>query len=268
MIAIDRLEQVEHDAWHDLYRACPLGLAAGLGLAADRIGSALYLQARAIPLTQFNRTCGLGRGGPADQAIRLGLQRYRDAGIAQAWFQVAPSPRQAQVEQLLQAEGLQPHQRSWVKFWRAAEPAPRAGTELSVVAVDHATAGTFADAVLAGFGMPQVLKPWLEALPGRDGWRCFLALAGNEPAAGAAMRVANGIGWLGLGGTRPEHRRKGAQSALLAARIAAGLDLGVEGFTTETGRPLPGEAGPSFANIQRSGFRIAYDRPNWGSEVR
>jgi hypothetical protein len=231
-------------------------------LAVERIGRALYLQARAIPLTQFNRLCGLG-SEEADEAIRIGLRRFRDAGITQAWVQVAPGPHQATIERRLQDAGLALHQRRWVKFRRPAEPAPRVTTELKIVTVDGKSAGTFAETVLAGFGMPPMLKPWLEALPGRDGWHCFLALAGDEPAAGAAMRIADGIGWLGLGAARLEHRRKGAQSALLAARIAAGLEMGVEGFTTETGRPLPGEAGPSFANIQRSGFQIAYDRPNW-----
>jgi GNAT superfamily N-acetyltransferase len=134
---------------------------------------------------------------------------------------------------------------------------------MTIMPVERDAAHLFADTIVAGFGMPAILKPWLEALPGRDGWRCFLALAGNEPAAGAAMRVADDLGWLGLGATRPEHRRKGAQSALLAARIAAGLAHGVDGFATETGRPLPGEPGPSFANIQRAGFQIAYDRSNW-----
>ena len=90
-----------------------------------------------------------------------------------------------------------------------------------------------------------------------------MALAGDLAVAGAALGYSGGIGWLGIGATRPEHRQKGAQSALLAARIEAGRARGAEGFTTETGRPLPGEAGPSFANIQRAGFRIAYDRPNW-----
>jgi hypothetical protein len=41
------------------------------------------------------------------------------------------------------------------------------------------------------------------------------------------------------------------------------LARGVAGFATETGRPLPGEPGPSFANIKRAGFRLVYDRPNW-----
>jgi hypothetical protein len=61
---------------------------------------------------------------------------------------------------------LQPHERRWVKFWRPAEPAPQTATELAIVPVDGDSAGQFADAVLAGFGMPPVLKPWLEALPG------------------------------------------------------------------------------------------------------
>lgn len=154
--------------------------------------------------------------------------------------------------QLLQAEGLQLHARCWVKSG-APEPAPRVQTELTVLAVDRSNAGTFSETVHAGFGMPAILKPWLEALPSRDGWYCFLAMAGDEPAGAAAIRIAGGIGWIGLGATRPEHRRKGAQSALLAARIAAGLELGVEGFTTETGRPhgasqgqaLPISSGPA-----------------------
>jgi GNAT superfamily N-acetyltransferase len=158
---------------------------------------------------------------------------------------------------------LQLNERRWVKFWRPANPAPQTATDLEIVPVDRQSAGRFADAVLAGFGMPPVLKSWLAALPGRDGWHCLMAMANGVAVAGAALRVSGGIGWLGIGATRPEHRRRGAQSALLAARIEAGLAQGVEGFATETGRPLPGEAGPSFANIKRAGFRIAYDRSNW-----
>ena len=262
MIPTQRLEQAEHDAWEDQYRACPAEVAAGLGLEAARIGGALYLQARAIPLTQFNRLCGLGFD-PAEDAIGIALRRFGEAGIRQAWFQVAPGPHQAGIERRLEQAGLQLHERRWVKFWRPPEPAPQAASELEIVPVDRTSAERFGDAVLAGFGMPPALKPWLMALPGREGWHCFVALAGGVAVAGAALRISGGIGWLGIGATRPEHRRKGAQSALLAARIAAGLAHGVEGFTTETGRPLAGEPGPSFANIQRAGFRIAYDRPNW-----
>lgn len=259
---IEQLERVEHDAWEDLYRACPAPIATGLGLAAEHIGRALYLQARAIPQTQFNRMCGLGFEN-AGAAIAAGLQRFRAAGVAQAWFQVAPGRYQQTTDAQLTAAGLRLLERRWVKFWRPPEPAPQIATDVTIVPVDHTLAGLFADAVLAGFGMPPMLKPWLQALVGRAGWHCFLAMVGEEPVGGATMHIASGIAWLGIGAVRPEHRRKGAQSALLAARIAAGLRHGVGGFTTETGRPHPGEPGPSFANIQRAGFRIVYDRPNW-----
>jgi len=262
MMAVERLEQAEHRAWEDLYCACPAPMASALGITAERLEGALYLQARQIPATQFNRLCSLGMG-PDTATIDRALRGFRDAGVAQAWFQVAPGAHRADTEAELDKAGLRLHERRWVKFWRPPEPAPQTASELEIVAVDRASAGRYAEAVLAGFGMPPVLKPWLEALPGRDGWRCFMALDGDDVVAGAAMHIADRIGWLGIGATRPEHRQRGAQSALLAARIAAGLALGVDGFTTETGRPLPGEPGPSFANIQRAGFQIAYDRPNW-----
>jgi hypothetical protein len=262
MLAIEWLERAEHDAWEDLYRACPAPVASGLGLGVDRMDRALYLQARAIPLTQFNRLSGLGLAAD-ESAIDHALHRFREAGVAQAWCQVAPGPLQARSEAHIARAGLRLHERRWVKFWRPAEAPPPVATALTIIPVDRTSADRFADAVLAGFDMPLMLKPWLAALPGRAGWHCFMALAGDVAVAGAALHIADGIGWLGIGATRPEHRQKGAQSALLAARIEAGLALGGEGFTTETGRPLPGEAGPSFANIQRAGFHIAYDRPNW-----
>lgn len=264
MLAVEWLEQAEHEAWEDLYRACPAELASGLGLAVERMDGALYLQARAIPLTQFNRLSGLGLAAD-ERAIESALRRFRDAGIAQAWCQVAPGPLQARSAAQLAKAGLRLHERRWVKFWRSVVPTTQTATELEIVPVDRGSASQFADAVLAGFGMPPALKPWLMALPERAGWQCFMALAGDVAVAGAALRMAGGIGWLGIGATRPEHRRRGAQSALLAARIEAGLAAGAEGFATETGRPLPGEPGPSFANIKRAGFRIAYERPNWAT---
>ena len=97
MLAVEWLERAEHDAWEDLYRACPAEVASGLGLGVGRMDGALYLQARAIPLTQFNRLSGLGLA--ADEgAIDRALGRFRDAGIAQAWCQVAPGLLQARAE--------------------------------------------------------------------------------------------------------------------------------------------------------------------------
>ena len=72
------------------------------------------------------------------------------------------------------------------------------------------------------YGTPEVTRPLLERLPGADGWQCFVAFDGQTPAATGALFVTGSVGWLGAAGTMPEYRRRGAQGALLAARIEAG----------------------------------------------
>ena len=61
----------------------------------------------------------------------------------------------------------------------------------------------------------------------------------------------------------PEHRRKGAQSAILAARIIAAAEAGCDVVATETGEPRDGEPGGSWRNIARAGFEPQYVRPNY-----
>jgi hypothetical protein len=85
---------------------------------------------------------------------------------------------------------------------------------------------------------------------------------GGTPAAAGALFIDGGCAWLGIGATVGSHRKRGAQSALLAARIDAAIASGCALLTTETGIPQPGEPAPSYANIQRAGFAVAYPRPN------
>jgi len=83
--------------------------------------------------------------------------------------------------------------------------------------------------------------------------------------AGGALFIDKGLAWLGLGATLASHRGRGAQNAILARRITDALAAGVRGLVTETGLPAPGEeaAHPSFRNIRRAGFEIAYARANY-----
>lgn len=71
------------------------------------------------------------------------------------------------------------------------------------------------------------------------------------------------VGWLGIGGVLPAHRRRGGQAALLAHRIAEAARLGARAVVTETGVPQPGQPAPSYRNIIASGFEVTHVRPNW-----
>ncbi len=90
------------------------------------------------------------------------------------------------------------------------------------------------------------------------GVTCFIAEHGATPVAAAAMAIHEGVALLAGASTRAEWRRRGAQGALLAARLdhaaAAGCDLAMMAA-------LPGST--SQQNAERQGFRIAYTRTKW-----
>ena len=146
---------------------------------------------------------------------------------------------------------------AWLKFRRAVEPPATATTDLRVEETTDREA--FALVSGEGSGMPHELAHELSALVGAAGWHCFVAWDGDEPAGGGALYVDGEIGWLGVGATRPAFRKRGSQSAILAARIDAARALGVKRLTTETGEQVES----SYRNITRAGFAEAYRRSNY-----
>jgi GNAT superfamily N-acetyltransferase len=254
------LEAVEREAWTDMFAAAPDGVRQTLGLSCQRVDDGALLICRGIDHIQFNRLAALGLQVPArPEAVDHAVQEFARAGLKNWVVQV---PEQAiALAEICAHRGLQPHPRPWVKFQRAAIPI-EAATRLTVRAADPSEARAFGATAAGAFGMPLIVGEWLAALVGRPRWHCLLALDGAQPVAAGAAFVDGACAWLGIGGTLPSHRRRGAQSALLAARIAKAAELRCAWLTTETGLPHPGESGSSFQNIQRAGFETAYVRPN------
>ncbi|MGZ5393692.1 MAG: GNAT family N-acetyltransferase, partial [Mycobacterium sp.] len=83
----------------------------------------------------------------------------------------------------------------------------------------------------------------------------YVALHDGVVAGAASIRLADGIAQLTGAATAPAHRRRGVQTALLAARLvdaaAAGCDIAV--VTTAPGSK-------SQENVQRRGFDLLYTR--------
>ena len=82
------------------------------------------------------------------------------------------------------------------------------------------------------------------------------------------MFVNGEVGWLGFAGTLKTHRKRGGQGALFARRIKDGLALGCKWFVTETGEDTPENPNPSYHNMLRSGFKLAYLRRNYVHQSR
>jgi GNAT superfamily N-acetyltransferase len=147
-----------------------------------------------------------------------------------------------------------------MKFERGAAPAPAVRTDLRVARTLDPE--PFAQVVVES-GIPAEPAGALAALVHEPAWQCFVAWAGDEPAGTGLLYVDAREAWLGVAFTRPEFRGRGAQTALLAARIDGARVAGATTLTTETGERTDGRPDQSYRNIVRSGFREAYLRPNW-----
>jgi GNAT superfamily N-acetyltransferase len=198
----------------------------------------------------LNRVVGLGVDGPVDEA------QLDDAltAMGDTSFYVAVSPTAAaSLDALLEARGLEPGW-GWMLFERGPSPAPSVETALQIVEVDAGTLDAWATVVATAYGLPDDSLPWFAAIPGTTAWHAFLALDGDEPAAAAAVWIDEHAAYFGMAGTVPEHRGKGGQGALFAARIERALAAGCTTLVTETGELRDGSPSSSYRNIRRYGF--------------
>ena len=259
MTPLPAAELGELEAFADLYAAAP----AGLGARVERIGGATCLAFPAVAgAALFNRALGLGLERPATEGDVEEIARfYRELGIA-CCAAVAPQAEPAELGSWLGTRGLEPGY-AWAKFRRGLDELPGEADEPRVERVDGRQAASFAEVVIRGYGVPELMHDWLARLPERDGWDCFVAYDGGVPAAAGALFVTQGVGWLGIAATLPEHRRRGAQGALLSARLRAAAGAGCEVAVTETGELVDGKPSSSYRNILRAGFELDYVRENY-----
>ena len=253
-------ELAELEAMRSLFAWWPQAHVAELGGATC---TALETVPRSA---MFNRALGLGLAEPAtDEGLDAIAAFFRRHGVSYA-VALAPGAEPGDLPERLERHGLA-RGHAWQKFTRDTGLAPDVSSELRVERVGPERAAAFADAFTRAYGTPRVVQPLLERLPGLRGWHCFVAFAGDAPAATGALYVTADIGWLGIAGTLPELRGRGAQSAIIAARIETARASGCTIVVTETGVPVDGDAGPSYRNLVRAGFEPAYVRENYLSSA-
>jgi len=98
---------------------------------------------------------------------------------------------------------------------------------------------------------------------GREGWRHYVAWDGDQPVATGALFVKGKMGWLGFGTTLETHRQRGAQGAIMAQRIQDGIALGCTHLISEAVEDTPEQPNPSYHNMVRTSFKLAYLRTDY-----
>ncbi len=251
--------------YRSLFASVPADLADRHGIAAlDVAGGTCLAVASAPGAPMLCHAFGVGVGRDVTDADLDRIAAFYAGRGGRHQIAAAPSATGDLGARLL-ARGYRPA-RPWMTFHRPAGEIAGPAGGLRVAVADAASAAAFGGIVAAAFAMPPDFAGWMSRLVGAPGWTCLLAFEGAVPVGAAAVVVEGDAAWFTLGATRPEHRGRGAQGSLFAARSRVALDAGVRHFVTETGMPVGDEGpGPSHRNMLRSGFREVELRPNYAS---
>ncbi len=162
----------------------------------------------------------------------------------------------------LRERGLEPGL-GWMGFRRRPDRVPIPATDLNVrEAVTAEDFLAFDRISRIAFGLDRDHPSRLSEAADL-GWRVWLAELAGETVASTGMFTYGDVGYLGMDGTLPEARGRGAQSALLATRIAAAADQGLQHLFIETGERGTGVPDKSYRNILRAGFQEVEITRHW-----
>lgn len=252
-------------SWNE---AIPAPIAAMLGAGHRPLGAGILVHAAADVL-MFNRVLGLGVAFPAaERDLDEATAEFTRTAAKRFMVQVAPSAQPPELVGWLTARGFYRHNH-WIRLARdLAAGAPEPRTPLRIVPIGREYAGDVGRLGAEAFGYPPALAAFSSCLVGRKGWTFFGAFDGDTLAGVSAMHVQGAAAWFGFAATRRELRGRGAQSALIAARLEAARRAGCRWACVETAADTPEKPNPSTHNLRRSGFADAYERPNWVKVLR
>jgi hypothetical protein len=252
---VDDLDRIELSGVLDFFAAAPPDVVRAFALAALDLGDAAAFSIGAHPkMLLFNRVLGL-----EGHEVLPDIERWFASRRCTFAISVRPG---AELEGALVERGYR-RGSALMKFRRSVERPPAPQTSLRIEQIREERAGEYGRVVDAVFELGSPLERWFAALCSRAGWACFGAFDGDRLVGTGMTHVAGTYGWLGAAGTLEGARGRGAQSALLAARIGVASDAGALVLATETVSRVDGEEGPSFRNVVRVGFQEAYVQQWW-----
>ena len=214
----------------------------------------------ASPLTQ---TFGLGLfGAPTDDQVAA-IEEFFSERDAPVFHEVSPLADPGLMD-VLNQRGYEPFECTSVLV-RPIRVGPPASPDDSLVRVrlvtddDHEEwAGTSARGWSEQPELEEFMRDLGRIMAVRRGAHRFLADLNGAPIAAGLLSVRENIALLAGASTIPEGRRRGAQLALLDARLRYAASLVC---TIAMMCALPGSG--SQRNAERHGFRVAYTRFKW-----
>jgi hypothetical protein len=259
-------EAIEAEFMHTYVTAAP----AANGAATARIGGGVVLAMRHDPTGYWNKALGFTEPITAALIDDI-LAFYRAQDVGAATLQLRPETLPDDWAEICAARGIDDSGGRIVKLVAPIDDTtPVALDGLDVAPVTAADADEWAALVVGTFGFP--LEGQVEMLTATVGdERCRpYAVRAADPGTGSRRIVAGAnlyldgeVADLNTGATSAAFRGRGAQSALIAARIAAARRAGCRWVVSETGWFDETPRHSSLNNLLRAGLEPTYIRPNW-----
>jgi GNAT superfamily N-acetyltransferase len=257
--AVPEEDIIEARAFIDLFMIAPQTLLDQAEFRCMQLAAGCAISLPGAPAIGLNRILGLAALEDLDRAYEWMSRR-----TGRRYLQMNAATAPQQTHDWIRKRGLVPQGNGWAKLRRTAPSTPLIHSrEVATRQVKVTEAEIFGSMMCAAFNFPANLTPLWSAIVGKEGWTCFFAELDGRPIATGAMYASGSYAWLGGGATVPEFRNRGAQKALIAARLNQGVGQGVQTFVVETARPSADEPNISHANLIATGFEQIYTRMNY-----
>jgi len=260
-----RIERAEARLMADAATACERRRPGAGAFAVPLAGGVATFAGPGAPM---NKVAGLGFGGPLDEGELEAVEKaYAERACpvqVELCCLAAPSIGALLTRRGYALQGFENELGRPLPLESA--PAQAEGIVVSPSPADELPA--WLDVVVTGFASPdtqgvpsheqhprETAETAIGDMAAVPGFRRYLARRDGVPAGGASMHLGDGVAQLCGAATLPEHRRRGVQTALLAARLEV---AGREGCDVAVVTTLPGSK--SQENAQRHGFELLYTR--------
>lgn len=208
----------------------------------------------AFPSNNRNRATALVGRPPTLGDIEQTITAFGSRGINPFFLWLGPGMDTPEVLASLEQFGLKewPYVRYLVLARPAGNPTP-ARTTLEIVRVRPEQPRVKEQDIAGVYANEMAGRAYFSTL-GLEGYSHFVAIDAGVVAAAALLFASGTVAYLGWSTTREEFRKRGAQSALIEARVRLAAELGCTVCVSETNTV----AEASLRNLMRAGFEPAY----------
>lgn len=214
------------------------------------------------PLTQ---TFGIGLTAPPTNESMAEIERFFENRGAPVFHETCPLADTALLS-LLPDRSYRPVDQTTVLYRELSIATLPKANALATRVIGAGEESMWADTAALGWSdfpeLGEFMRNFGLITANAKGTRAFVVEQEGVPIATGALAIHDRVALLAGASTRPEHRARGAQAALLSARLRYALELGCD-LAMMAAQPGSG----SQRNAERQGFRIAYTRTKWMKSI-